>query len=199
MAARRCDLEMDVENPRNSSGVVRLGRRSFAIHGGTLRIMESSAPSSCRPRSKSSATARSPSKRTALRRSPNRTGDPRAARKPSAGSMKLLARPWAANSGWQALPPAARVSRSKAAVSAAELSGGIGIQRARSRAGARAARKAGPRSASRGRLSRLTPSRTRRAGRDIRQAPCRAHVSFDRTATMGYGLRSDRAASARRS
>ena len=91
--------------PRNSSGVVRSGRSSFAIHGGTPSITKSSAPSSCCVRSKSSETARSPLKRTALRRSPNRTGEPRAARKPSAGSMKLVARPWAANSGWQALPP----------------------------------------------------------------------------------------------
>src|ERR1700727_2616306 len=48
---------------RNSSGAVKPGRRAFAIHGGTLRITKSSAPSSCCARSKSSATARFSSKR----------------------------------------------------------------------------------------------------------------------------------------
>ena len=90
---------------RNSSGAVRPGRRSFAIHGGTPRITESSAPSSCCVRSKSSATARSPSKRIARRRSPNRTGDPRAARKASAGSMKLCASPWAGEQRVAGLSP----------------------------------------------------------------------------------------------
>ena len=134
--------------------------------------------------------ARRPRSRIARSRSPKRTAEPRAARKASAGSMKLLASPCAANSGWQAFPPAARVSRSKAAASGGRAFRRIGVERRRSGADARAARRAGPRSRIASPTVAVLPLHEHaERGEIFAKRRCRARASSDRTATTESGPR----------
>ena len=124
LPARRRDLEMNVENGAKFVWRRQARKRSFAIHGGTPRITESSAPSSCCVRSKSSATARSPQngRPEGVRRTER--ADPRAARKASAGSMKLLRGRGRRTAGGRPFPQPRESRATEPRSSAAELSGG---------------------------------------------------------------------------
>ena len=194
LARRRRDLrKWALTIARNSSGAVRPGRRSCADpgrhadnHPHRLRRASADALVEVEP---DGALARRNGSPAGGRRSGSRAV--RAARKASAGSMKLRASPWPANSGWQALPPAPSVSRSRAGGKRGGAFRRVGVERG--------GQERAPQSLVERSLAAPSPRRPSRVRRLQEQHAERSEIFAqrrarrpplsDRTATMGHGPR----------